>query len=89
MNRAERDSLRHSAAQRATPEGVGNEKIRFTLRLADGRFVSSPTHTVTTNPNLAGVFSAADEKSAAEQWHALEGIHGKLKLVLWQPCPTR
>ena len=89
MNRAERNSLRHSAAQRATPEGVGNEKIRFTLRLADGRWVSSPTNTVTTNPNLAGVFSAGDEKSAAEQWHAMEAVHGSLKLVLWQTRPTR
>ena len=66
-----------------------NEKIRFTLRLADGHWVSSPTNTVTTNPNLAGVFTAADERSAAEQWHALEGIHGTLKLVMWQPCPAR
>ncbi len=57
---------------------------KFTLRLADGRWVSSPTNTVTTNPNLAGVFTAADEESAAELRKAMERLHGPLELVPWQ-----
>ena len=61
-----------------------SEKIRFTLRLADGRLVSSPTNTVTTNPNLAGVFTAADDESAAELRQAMERLHGPLELVPWQ-----
>jgi hypothetical protein len=57
---------------------------KFTLRLADGRWVSSPTNTVTDNPNLAGVFTAADDKSAAELRGAMERLHGPLELVPWQ-----
>jgi hypothetical protein len=59
-------------------------EIKFTLRLADGRWVSSPTNTVTSNPNLAGVFTAADEESAAELRQAMERLHGPLELVPWQ-----
>jgi len=59
-------------------------EIKFTLRLADGRLVSSPTNTVTSNPNLAGVFTAADEESAAELRQAMERLHGPLELVPWQ-----
>jgi hypothetical protein len=57
---------------------------KFTLRLADGRWVSSPTNTLTSNPNLAGVFTPADEKSAAEIRAAMERLHGPLELVPWQ-----
>ena len=57
---------------------------KFTLRLADGRWVSSPTNTVTSNPNLAGVFTAADGESAAELRQAMERLHGPLELVPWQ-----
>ena len=57
---------------------------KFTLRLADGRWVSSPTNTVTDNPNLAGVFTAADDESAAELRSAMERLHGPLELVPWQ-----
>jgi hypothetical protein len=59
-------------------------EIKFTLRLADGRWVSSPTNTVTDNPNLAGVFTAADDESAAELRQAMERLHGALELVPWQ-----
>jgi hypothetical protein len=59
-------------------------EIKFTLRLADGRLVSSPTNTVTSNPNLAGVFTAADDESAAELRQAMERLHGPLELVPWQ-----
>src|SRR3954451_15682293 len=54
---------------------------KFTLRLADGRWVSSPTNTATSNANLAGVFTTADEKSAAELRSAMERLHGPLELV--------
>ncbi len=60
----------------------------FTLRLADGRWVSSPTNTVTSNPNLAGVFTAADHKSAADLRRKMERIHGPLELVPWQSKRT-
>ena len=56
-------------------------EIKFTLRLPDGRWVSSPTNTVTDNPNLAGVFIAADDESAAELRHAMERLHGPLELL--------
>jgi hypothetical protein len=59
-------------------------EIKFTLKLADGRWVSSPTNTVTSNPNLAGVFTAADDESAAELRGAMERLHGPLELVPWQ-----
>ena len=58
-------------------------EIKFTLKLADGRWVSSPTNTVTNNPNLAGVFAAADDESAAEMRGAMERLHGPLELVPW------
>ena len=61
---------------------------KFTLRLADGRWVSSPTNTVTDNPNLAGVFTAADDESAAELRSAMERLHGPLELVPWQSKRT-
>ena len=57
---------------------------KFTLKLADGRWVSSPTNTVTDKPNLAGVFTAADEESAAELHGAMERLHGPLEVVPWQ-----
>lgn len=57
--------------------------IRFTLRLANGNWVSSPTNTVTGNPNLAGVFTAADDDSAAELRGAMEHLHGPLEVVPW------
>ena len=59
-------------------------EIKFTLKLADGRWVSSPTNTVTENPNLAGVFTAADDESAAELRGAMERLHGPLEVVPWQ-----
>ena len=61
---------------------------KFTLKLADGRWVSSPTNTVTDNPNLAGVFTAADDESAAELRGAMEQLHGPLELVPWQSKRT-
>ena len=85
MNDAERHSRGDSTARRAMPEGDGN---KFTLGLADGRWVSSPTNTVTSNPNLAGVFTAADDESAAELLRAMERIHGPLELVPWQGHPS-
>ena len=57
---------------------------KFTPRLADGRSVSSPTNTVTDNSNLAGVFTAADDESAAELRSALERLYGPLEIVPWQ-----
>ena len=57
---------------------------KFTLRLADGRWVSSPTNTATSNANLAGVFTAADDESAAELRAAMERLHGPLEVVPWQ-----
>ena len=63
-------------------------EIKFTLRLTDGRWVSSPTNTVTSNPNLAGVFTAADDESAAELRGALERLHGPLEIVPWQSKRT-
>ncbi len=63
-------------------------EIKFTLRLADGRWVSSPTNTATSNPNLAGVFTAADDESAAELRSAMERLHGPLELVPWQSKRT-
>ena len=57
---------------------------KFTLRLADGRWVSSPTNTATSNANLAGVFTAADDESTAELRSAMERFHGPLELVPWQ-----
>ena len=57
---------------------------KFTLRLADGRWVSSPTNIVTDNPNLAGVFTATDNQSAAELRGAMERLHGPLEIVPWQ-----
>lgn len=59
-------------------------EIKFTLRLVDGRWVSSPTNTVTANPNLAGVFTAVDDESAAELQGAMERLHGPLEVVAWQ-----
>src|SRR6202011_2638481 len=61
---------------------------KFMLRLADGRWVSSPTNTVTDNPNLAGVFTAADDESAAQLRGAMERLHGPLEVVLWQSKRT-
>ena len=57
---------------------------KFTLKLADGRWVSSPTNTVTENPHLAGVFTAADDESTAELRGAMERLHGLLEIVPWQ-----
>ena len=54
---------------------------KFTLRLTDGRWVSSPTNIVTDNPNLAGVFTATDDQSAAELRGAIERLHGPLEIV--------
>jgi hypothetical protein len=59
-------------------------ETKFTLRLADGRWVSSPTNTVTSNPSLAGVFTAADAESAAVLRQAMERIHGPLEPAPWQ-----
>ena len=64
-------------------------KIKFTLKLADGRRVSSPTHTATANPNLAGVFHAADPDSAAEQRRSMERIHGPLESVPFNLHPAK
>ena len=61
---------------------------KFTLRLADGRWVSSPTNTATSNANLAGVFTAADDGSAAELRGAMERLHGPLEVVPWQSKRT-
>ena len=61
---------------------------KFTLRLADGRWVSSPTNTATSNANLAGVFTAADDESAAELRGAMERLHGPLEIVPWQSKRT-
>ena len=63
-------------------------EIKFTLRLADGRWVSSPTNTATSNANLAGVFTAADDESAAKLRSAMERLHGPLELVPWQSKRT-
>ena len=63
-------------------------EIKFTLRLADGRWVSSPTHIATANPNLAGVFTAADPESAAEQRRAMERLHGPLESVPFNRHPA-
>ena len=63
-------------------------KIKFTLRLADGRWVGSPTHTATANPNLAGVFTAADPDSATDQRQSLERIHGPLESVPFNRHPA-
>jgi len=60
---------------------------KFTLRLVDYDppcFVSSPTNTLTSNPALAGVFTAADDESAAELRQAMERLHGPLEIVPWQ-----
>ncbi|MEO6787287.1 MAG: hypothetical protein ABI318_14235, partial [Chthoniobacteraceae bacterium] len=57
---------------------------KFTLRLADGRWVGSPTNIVTSNPNLAGVFTAADDELAAVLRQAMERFHDPLELVPWQ-----
>ena len=46
--------------------------------------MSSPTNTATSNANLAGVFTAADDESAAELRGAMELLHGPLELVPWQ-----
>jgi len=59
-------------------------EVKFTLKLADGRWVSSPTNTITDNPNLAGVFTAADDESAAELRGAMERLHGPLEIVPWR-----
>ena len=60
-------------------------EIKFTLRLADGRWVGSPTHTATANPNLAGVFRVA---SADAERRALERIHGPLEAVPFDRHPA-
>ena len=62
-------------------------EIKF-LRLADGRWVGSPTHTATVNPNLAGVFRAADPESATEQRRAIERLHGLLESVPFNRHPA-
>ena len=59
-------------------------EIKFTLRLEDGRMVGSPTHTATANPNLAGVFTAADPESATELQRAMERLHGPLEVIPWK-----
>jgi hypothetical protein len=64
---------------------------RFTLRLVDYDppcFVSSPTNTLTSNPALAGVFTAADDESAAELRQAMERLHGPLEIVPWESRRT-
>ncbi len=63
---------------------MNNSEIKFTLRLTDGRWVSSPTNTVTTTANLAGVFTAVDEESARELKQAMERLHGPLEFVPWE-----
>ena len=63
-------------------------EIKFTLRLADGRWVGSPTHTATANPNLAGVFTVADPESAAEQRRAMERLHGPLESIPFNLHPA-
>ena len=63
-------------------------EIKFTLRIADSRWVGSPTTTVTDNSNLAGVFTAADDESAAELRQAMERLHGPLEMVPWRSKRT-
>ena len=63
-------------------------EIKFTLRLADGRWVGSPTHTATANPNLAGVFRAETPESAAEQQRGMERIHGPLEPIPFSRHPA-
>ena len=63
-------------------------KIKFTLKLVDGRWVGSPTHTVTDNSNLAGVFTAANPDSATEQRLSMERIHGPLESVPFNLHPA-
>ena len=63
-------------------------EIKFTLRLADGRWVGSPTHTATANPNLAGVFTATNPDSTAEQLRAMERLHGPLESVPFNRHPA-
>jgi hypothetical protein len=60
---------------------MNEPEVKFTLRLADGRWVSSSTNTVTDNANLAGVFSASDEEAAAELRDAMDQLHARLKIV--------
>ena len=63
-------------------------EIKFTLRLADGRWVGSPTHIATTNPNLAAVFHAATPEAAEAERRALERIHGPLEAVPFNRHPA-
>ena len=79
--------MKRSAIAGATPEGVGN---KFTLWLANGRWVSSPTNTATSNANRAGVFTAADDESAAEMRSTMERLHGPLELApMHSPATSR
>ena len=55
--------------------------MKFTLQLDSGAFVSSPTHTTTSNANLAAVFTTRDEQEAAALIEQGERLHGKLTLV--------
>ena len=63
-------------------------EIKFTLRLADGRWVGSPTHTATANPNLAGVFTATDPESAEGERRAMQRLHGPLESVPFNRHPA-
>lgn len=42
---------------------------RFTVKLANGSYVSSPTDKTTTNPNFAGVFDSKAQAEAAAAFH--------------------
>jgi len=58
-------------------------EFKFTLRLSDGSWISSPTNATTTDPQLARVFTADDEQASVEQRLALEATHGLLEIVPW------
>ena len=63
-------------------------EIKFTLQLANGRWVGSPTNTTTANPNLAAVFRAVDAGAAAEKQREMERTHGPLKAIPFSRHPA-
>jgi len=62
-------------------------EVKFTLRLTDGRWIGSPTHTATANPNLAAVFRAPNPESGDAECRAIERIHGPLEAVPFDRHP--
>lgn len=58
--------------------------IKFLIATASGKWVSSPTNTLTENANLSAVFDAEDESEQASIMDAVMQMHGTVIAIPWE-----